>query len=155
MTHELRGHAFDVRQLLALVPVFHLRCRVGAHSHFGRTRGTETALDQRHDLALLHRPAQYLAHGLAFTQHIDFKADRHFGLDRPDKGDRQRTYRTIRRHLGAHGFVLQSGHQAPEAGPPLRPFGRDRQLARLAADGVEQIGKAHGNLKNGKRMQGS
>ncbi|MOA16020.1 hypothetical protein D3C78_1362100 [compost metagenome] len=121
MPHELRDDAFDERQFLAFVPVLHFRCRFSGHRHFRRSRGAEAALDQRHHLALLHHPAQHLADGLAFAQHLDVKTDRHLGLNRADKGDCQRTHRSIRRNPGAHGFVLQSGHQATETGSPLGP----------------------------------
>ncbi|MNH28633.1 hypothetical protein D3C79_888160 [compost metagenome] len=152
MLHELRNHALDERQFLALVPMLHLWRRLRLHLHLRRTRGAEAALDQGHYLALLHRATQHLADGLALAQYIDFKIDRHVGFDRADKGDCQRAHRSVRRHLRAHGFVLQGSHQAAETGSPLRPSGRDRQFKWLTADSIEQIAKAHEDLKKRKKM---
>ncbi|MNR18414.1 hypothetical protein D3C85_1351420 [compost metagenome] len=89
MPHEFRDDALDKRQFLALVPVLHLGRRLGLYRHFRWTRGAEAALNQRHHLPLLHRPPQHLTDGFAFAQHIDFKTDRHFRLDRSYESDRQ------------------------------------------------------------------
>ncbi|MCY1436851.1 hypothetical protein D9M71_529890 [compost metagenome] len=155
MPHELRDHALDERQFLAVLPMLHLWRWFCLYLHLRWTRSAEAALYQGHHLALLHRPAQHLADSLALAQYIDFKTDRHVGFDRADKGDRQRAHRPVRRHLGAHGFVLQGNHQAAETGAALRPSGRDRQFQWLTADSVEQIAKAHEDLKKRKKMRGS
>jgi hypothetical protein len=44
---------------------------------------------------------------------------------------------------------LQRGDEATKTGAALSPFGGDRQF-RLAAHRIEQITKAHGNLRKRK-----
>ncbi|MNZ83034.1 hypothetical protein D3C78_1017520 [compost metagenome] len=115
----------------------HLGCRQGRHRDFGRTRGTEAALNQGHHLTILQRSTQYLADRLAFTQDFHFEADGNTGLGRTDKGNRQRAHRAFGRHFRAHGFVLQRGHQTTETGAALPPLRRYHQLIRRVAHGVE------------------